>query len=46
MKNKMSDFMDFVGNVNSTVELVTRVAVYKALRERGMSARWRLWKQQ
>ena len=39
MKNKMSDFMDFVGNVNSTVELVTRVAVYKALRERGMSAK-------
>jgi len=39
IKNKMSDFMDFVGNVNSTVELVTRVAVYKALRERGMSAK-------
>jgi hypothetical protein len=39
MKNKMSDFMDFVGNVNSTVELVTRVSVYKALRERGMSAK-------
>lgn len=38
-KNQMSNFMDFVGNVNSTVELVTRVSVYKALRERGMSAK-------
>jgi len=38
-KNQMANFMDFVGNVNSTVELVTRVSVYKALRERGMSAK-------
>ncbi|MDD3085118.1 MAG: hypothetical protein PHU32_04510 [Candidatus ainarchaeum sp.] len=38
-KNQMANLMDFVGNVNSTVELVTRVSVYKAMRDRGVSAK-------